>query len=194
MPNPRTRTRVRAAGAVDAARRHAVTHWNEKYVLALNGDANGDGRSINDIIFVPASPDQVIVTGGTWALLDAYLAADPSTRDHRGRIPPRNSGKAPWINTLDLRYAVILPTGGHAHAELTLDIANVLNLLNQRWGWVFYPAFNGPNTIGYGGIDTDTRKPIYSLSTITSNTFAGTFTRDDLRSRWRAQWALRLRF
>jgi hypothetical protein len=89
---------------------------------------------------------------------------------------------------------VTVPTGGRAHAELTLDIANVLNLLNQRWGWVFYPAFNGPITIGYGGIDKATGKPIYSLSTITSSTFAGTFTRDDVRSRWRAQWGLRLRF
>ena len=73
----------------------------QPYGLLLNGDANGDGRNNNDIIFVPASPDQVIVTGGTWAQLDAYLAADPSTRDYRGRIPPRYSGKAPWTDTLD---------------------------------------------------------------------------------------------
>jgi hypothetical protein len=166
----------------------------QPYVLAFNGDANGDGRNINDIVFVPASSDQVIVTGGTWAQLDAYLGADPSTRYHRGGIPPRNAGKSPWTNALDLKYAVTVPTSGRAHAELTLDVANVLNLLNQRWGWVFYPAFNGPNTIGYGGIDRATGKPIYSLSTITSSAFAGTFTRDDLRSRWRAQWGLRLRF
>jgi hypothetical protein len=51
----------------------------QPYAQVFNGDANGDGRNANDIIFVPASPDQVIVTGGTWAQLDAYLAADPST-------------------------------------------------------------------------------------------------------------------
>jgi hypothetical protein len=166
----------------------------QPYGLVLNGDANGDGRNINDIIFVPASPDQVIVTGGTWAQLDAYLAADPSSRDYRGRIPPRYSGKAPWTNTLDLRYAVDLPARRRVHAELTLDVANVLNLLNPRWGWVSYPSGPLPAPIGYGGIDRATGKPIYSLSTITSSTFAGTFTRDDLRSRWRAQWGLRLRF
>jgi hypothetical protein len=166
----------------------------QPYVVTFNGDANGDARTINDIIFVPSSPDQVIVTGGTWAQLDAYLAGDPSTRDYRGRIPPRNSGRAPWANTLDLRYGVTLPTVGRAHAELTADIANVLNLLNSNWGWVFYPTFNAANTIGYSGIDKATGKPIYSLSTITSSTFPGTFTRDDLRSRWRAQWGLRLRF
>jgi hypothetical protein len=174
--------------------RFISTVRGQPYALVFNGDANGDSRSINDIIFVPASPDQVIVTGGTWAQLDAYLAADPSTRDYRGSIRPRNAGKSPWTNTLDLRYAVTVPTGGRTHAELTLNIVNVLNLLNSNWGWVFYPALNGPTTIGYGGIDTNTRKPIYSLNTITSNTFAGTFTRDDLRSRWRAQWGLRLRF
>jgi hypothetical protein len=166
----------------------------QPYAQVFNGDANGDGRNANDIIFVPASPDQVIVTGGTWAQLDAYLAADPSTRDYRGSIPPRNAGKSPWTNTLDLKYAVTVPTRSRAHAELTLDVANVLNLLNARWGWVYYTSVNEASTIGYGGIDKATGKPIYSLSTITSSTFTGTFLRDDVRSRWRAQWGLRLRF
>jgi hypothetical protein len=89
---------------------------------------------------------------------------------------------------------VTVPTRSRAHAELTLDVANVLNLLNARWGWVYYTSVNEASTIGYGGIDKATGKPIYSLSTITSSTFTGTFLRDDVRSRWRAQWGLRLRF
>ncbi|HEU5256949.1 MAG TPA: hypothetical protein VFU28_13230, partial [Vicinamibacterales bacterium] len=182
------------AGARGALSLYFNGQSGQPYSLAFNGDANGDGRNINDIAFAPASPDQVIVTGGTWAQLDNYLTADPSTRGHRGSIPPRNSGRSPWTNTLDLKYVVTLPTGRRAHAELSLDIANVLNLLNDRWGWVFYPAFNSANTIGYGGIDAATGKLIYRLNTITADTFAGTFTRDDLRSRWRAQWGLRLRF
>ena len=39
-----------------------------------------------------------------------------------------------------------------------------------------------------------TGKEILNLSTISSPSFLGTFSRDDLRSRWNAQWGLRVRF
>ena len=58
---------------------------------------------------------------------------------------------------------------------------------------MYYPNLNGPQTIAYGGIDT-TRQEIFNLSTITAATFTGTFSRDDLRSRWQARWGVRVRF
>ena len=47
----------------------------QPYSQVFTLDANGDARPANDIIFVPASPDQVIVTGGTWAQLDEQVRA-----------------------------------------------------------------------------------------------------------------------
>lgn len=166
----------------------------QPYVLVMNGDVNGDGRANNDIAFVPSSSNHVVVTGGTWAQMDAYLAADPSSQNNRGLIPSRNAGTSPWTHTLDLRYAVELPATSRARAQVTLNVVNLLNLLNARWGWVSYPALNGPTTLIYGGIDPATGKFIYRLNTITSPSFTGTFTRDDLRSRWRAQLGLRVTF
>ena len=66
----------------------------QPYVLVFGGDANGDNR-LNDIVFVAAAADQVIVAGGTWEQLDAYFRGDASARNHRGRTPPRNSGLSP---------------------------------------------------------------------------------------------------
>jgi hypothetical protein len=171
----------------------------QPYVLAFNGDANGDGRPTpgatgNDIIFVPSGPDQVVVVNGTWAQLDAYLSTDASARDARGRIPSRGSGRSPWTNRLDLRYAIGVPLGSRPRFEVSVDLFNVLSLLNDRWGWVWYPNGNGPSTIGYGGIDPQTGKMRYNLAAITAPTFPGTFTRDDLRSRWLAQVGLRASF
>jgi hypothetical protein len=83
-------------------------------------------------------------------------------------------------------------TRGRAALEFTLDVVNVLNLLNRDWGWAFYPSGNGPATIGYDGVSAG--KERYSLATINSSSFAGTFARDDLRSRFQAQWGVRLRF
>jgi hypothetical protein len=73
-----------------------------------------------------------------------------------------------------------------------MDIFNLLNLFNKDWGWVYYPNFNSPTLIGYSGLTNG--KETYNLSTITSQTFQGTFTRDDLKSRWQMQWGLRVRF
>jgi hypothetical protein len=159
-------------------------------------DANGDTATNNDIAFIPASADQVIVTGGTWDQLDAFLRNDPASKDHRGEIAPRNAGRAPWSNQLDFRYALTIPTGGRTRVELTMDVFNMLNLFNNDWGWQYFPKFpaSGGGLIRYGGIDAATGKEILNIATIVSPTFQGTFDRDDLRSRWQAQWGARFRF
>ncbi|MEP7309574.1 MAG: carboxypeptidase regulatory-like domain-containing protein [Acidobacteriota bacterium] len=167
------------------------------YVILFNGDANLDNRSNNDIAFVPATADQVILQNGTWDQLNAFISSDPASKDNRGTIPARNSGRAPWSNSLDFRYGVTVPTGGKTKVELTMDIINVLNLLNKEWGWQYFPLFPSSSAnglIGYGGIDPATGKERLNLSTITSPNFQGTFQRDDLRSRWQAQWGVRVRF
>jgi len=82
-----------------------------------------------------------------------------------------------------------------------MDITNLLNLLNHEWGWTYYPNFGGPTIIG-ATVGAD-GKYTYNLNTIAGTNFLaqdtlwgvpGTFTRDDLRSRWQAQWGLRVRF
>ena len=166
----------------------------QPYSIVFNGDANADGVTTNDIAFVPATPDQVVLTNGTWDQLNDYINSECSMRDHRGSIPIRNSCHAPWINSLDFRYGVTVPTGGRTKIELTMDVFNLLNLLNKDWGWSFYPTLNSPIPIGYAGINPATGKETLNLSTITSPNFQGTFNRDDLRSRWQAQFGARIRF
>ena len=109
-------------------------------------------------------------------------------------MPLRNTGTAPWSNDLDFRYAVNINTGGKTKVELTMDVFNLLNLFNKKWGWVFYPNFYDATTLGAGGIDPATGLTRMNLATIASPTFLGTLTRDDLRSRWQAQWGARFRF
>jgi len=169
------------------------------YVIMFNGNANGDGRSNNDIAFIPASPDDVILQNGTWDQLNAFLNSDPASKDNRGRIPARNAGRAPWFNQLDLRYAVNLPAYGRAKVELTFDAFNLLNAFNKDWGWHYFPKFpnsSGNGLIGLGSpaVDAATGKERLNLSTIASPTFQGTFDRDDQLSRAQAQFGARIRF
>jgi hypothetical protein len=167
------------------------------YAILFNGNANGDDRSNNDLAYLPDSPGEVVLINGTWEQLDAFLSSDPASKDHRGQIGVRNSGRAPGWNQLDFRYALMLPRMGRSQVELTLDVFNLTNALNRDWGWHYFPKFPSSSAnglIGYGGIDPATGRMILNLSTIASPTFQGTFDRDDQLSRAQAQFGARIRF
>ena len=104
------------------------------YSIVFNNDVNGDSRTTNDLIFIPATADQVNVINGTWAQLDAFLNADDATKDFRGKIAPRNTGRAPWTNSLNFRYGVDIPTAGKTKIQATMDIFNLLNPHQRQEG------------------------------------------------------------
>jgi hypothetical protein len=162
------------------------------YMLAFNGDVNGDGRFTNDILYVPASPNDITVINGTYDQLINYLNNDPSTAGLSGDTPARNAGRSPWTNSLDFRYALNIPTGGRTKIEATMDVINLLNLFDSSSGWSLYPNFNGPTVVN-GTFDAATGKIVYNLAPLNARTFA-TYGRDNQRSRWQAQWGLRVRF
>ncbi|MBI2833521.1 MAG: TonB-dependent receptor [Acidobacteria bacterium] len=157
-----------------------------------NTDVNGDARTFNDLLFVPANASDVVIRGGTAADLDAFINGDPCLAESRGRISERNCGRQPWTNTLDVKFAFGLPVQ-RAKVELTLDILNFLNLLNSDWGRYEFLDFQTLNSVAFRGIDTVTRQAIYDIATVTSPTFRK-FTIDNLRSRWQAQFGARIRF
>jgi hypothetical protein len=169
------------------------------YSLGFNGDANTDSITSNDLLYVPSSSSDVVVYSSvatqtaTWDILNAFLEGSYA-KDNRGKILPRNGGRAPWFNQLDAHIAITVPTPLKSKIELTADMFNLLNFLNKDWGWQKFGAFGQNSLIGYGGIDAATGKMRYNLSTIMGTTYAGLFTRSDLRSRWQAQFGARLRF
>ena len=81
-----------------------------------------------------------------------------------------------------------------AHDARRAAESTITGSTQQRQSDLPHPNLNSPITIGYGGINAATGKETFNLSTITSPTFQGTFNRDDLRSRWQAQFWARVRF
>ncbi len=169
------------------------------FCYVYNGDANFDGQYSNDMIFVPANADQVIMTKGTFADLETFIQSDEALRSHRGRILPRNSAREPWVNRIDLRIAQQIPSVSAHHLEFTLDVFNLLNLLNSDWGEQRFAAFQAPSVFNFGGYDAATGKPKISLRTSDTNG-DGKVTRDDvltldnLASRWQIQLGVRYSF
>ena len=131
----------------------------------------------------------MVVTGGTWDDLNAFIEAEPGLRDFRGQIVDRNSARLPWRNRVDVRLAFGVPVS-KAKVEITADVENLLNMFDNTAGRVDDEFFPGLAPVRLNG--TQNGKPVYQLL-FTSPTFTkGSYV--DLASRWSAQLGLRVRF
>lgn len=123
------------------------------YSYIYGDDINGDGSFGNDLLFVPASTDQIrfapfraagtngptdrgqlITPEESFANLDAFINDVECLREARGQVLDRNSCREPWTNRFDVRVAQTVPTLRGQGAQITLDILNFGNLLNSEWG------------------------------------------------------------
>jgi hypothetical protein len=164
------------------------------YAMIFYYDVNGDGRTSNDLMYIPNNVSEVVVTKGTADQLASFLAADPCVNTYAGSIMPRNGCRQPWTNQVDFKVSAKVPLGKRS-VELDLSVINFLNMFNKDWGKVQYRSNNQNSDISYGGIDAATGKMIYNVSYLnpTSGSWAQWYT-DDFRSRWQAQFGARFRF
>jgi hypothetical protein len=166
-----------------------------KYIFASGNDINGDlsvgtASGVNDLLYVPRSESEVIVTGGTWADLDAFIEGDEGLRKFRGQIVERNATRLDWRNYVDFRLAFNVPVGGSKRVELIADVQNFLNLFKNDAGLVEEEFFPGLAPIRYNGLQDG--KPIYQLLFTNPAFTKGSYV--DLPSRYQAQLGARFRF
>ena len=162
------------------------------YSTRYSNDVNGDGSQYNDCIFVPSSADQIILTQGTWADLNAYIEGDPALVAARNTIIQRNASREPWYHKMDLRILQDIPIpklDGHK-LQVSLDIMNFLNLLNKDWGKYQYVYYRGDSPLSYDGIDAGTGKPKMRFF----KTGVARYETDQLASRWQMQLGVRYTF
>ncbi len=181
--------------------------WNQgsDFVnFGFGGSYNYDGSDGNDLAWVPASEDQVIFAGGSWAELDAFVNQHPVLQAARGGLTQRNADQAPWSHSLDLHLAQDIPVG-KGHLELTFDLVNLGNLFDEDSGLLRYVNFNAREIWEIEGICGDPRdshrncgpgddgKVVLNLANVTEGT-------DDLyeihntNSRWRGKIGIRYTF
>jgi hypothetical protein len=128
----------------------------EPYTYLVSGDANADGLDNlfnhgqdNDVVYLPTgASDITLADPAEYAKLEQAIQAEPCLRSQRGRLLQRNSCRQPWINALDARVTKVVPTlRGHA-LEVSMDLFNVLNLIDSDWGAVRVTE----GTFGIGGL------------------------------------------
>ncbi|HKH90525.1 MAG TPA: carboxypeptidase regulatory-like domain-containing protein [Gemmatimonadaceae bacterium] len=113
------------------------------------GDLNADGAAGNDPIYIPrtAFDTAEIMFAGTpadvaaqQAALERFVDGAGCLNDQRGAIMPRNSCRAPWMHLTNLAVRQNFPSV-HDHSwALEVQVFNLLNLLNPRWGRIELPT------------------------------------------------------
>ena len=136
-------------------------------------DVNGDGASTNDLFYVPNGYGDVLWTGGA-AMEKSFfdwLAQNPELAAYQGQIAPANGFRSSWVNNFDVRISQELPGFFKGHkTELALDIMNVGNLLNKKWGLIEdYGFYSTRRVANYAGIDPVTGKYVYNFTGSTDN-------------------------
>jgi outer membrane receptor protein involved in Fe transport len=167
------------------------------YSLTVYGDVNGDGYNQNDLFYIPKndadielgtiSNNQYVPNQQMYTDLDNFIANNSYLSSHRGQIFERNAATTPWNNSLDMRIVQTIPTEGHQF-EISLDILNILNLINNSWGY-YYDLTNPTYTIvSLVGKDPANGRNVYSFSKPANNT---PWSADNLLSRWYMQLGVR---
>lgn len=140
----------------------------ERYHFRYGSDVNGDGQT-NDLVYIPADPSQITFVEGfkvgskTYTAQQqkdaffAFVENDPYLRKHKGQYMERYGALLPWVNNLDLRilqdFAFDALNRKHTF-QLTVDVVNFLNLLNDDWGTRYVYNFGSFSDQGLLGLPT----------------------------------------
>ncbi|MCD9029777.1 carboxypeptidase regulatory-like domain-containing protein [Luteimonas sp. BDR2-5] len=162
------------------------------FSYTFDNDANGDGR-LNDLLYIPSGPGDVLFgSPAEEAAFWAYVDGNEYLRSHKGQVAGRNADRNKWVNQFDIRISQEFPGFFNGNkAEVWLDILNVGNLIDKKWGRVEeigFPSMKG--IVEYGGIDSATGKYVYRFNTPDEATIYD----DKGISRWALQVGFRYKF
>lgn len=179
---------------LQAGRPYSYLMASDFVTFGFGRSYNGDGFGDNDLLFVPATANDVeIVGGGTWEQLDAFINANKVLDKNRGGFVSRNADQAPWYHTLDLHLAQQIPVS-RTSLEVTLDLQNLGNLFDSSSGLLKYVPFSTVTPVEIEGFTEDGR-PRYSLrSVVTDPDNNSIYAIHNIESRWRAKLGLRWNF
>ncbi|MEK6688769.1 MAG: hypothetical protein AABZ01_09955, partial [Gemmatimonadota bacterium] len=107
------------------------------YAYISSNDANADGISSNDALYIPSDASDISLTNAAdWDRLNLWLVGEKCLNNYRGQLLERNSCRNPWRHFVDLRLAKRFSTFGNQGMEITADVFNLLNLINNDWGLI----------------------------------------------------------
>ena len=183
----------------------------ETNTYLYNGDLNGDGANQNDLMYIPRNASEIklvtipavaatataaaqpaITPAEQWANLNAYIENDSYLKGRRGQYAERFGARGPWEHSFDARLLQdigALVKGSSNKIQLSVDVFNVGNLINKKWGQGYTIGnANGATTlVSYNAANGGG----FTFKSPANNTI---YALDQIRSRWAAQFGVRYIF
>jgi hypothetical protein len=176
------------------------------YVTGGNMAGDLDARMIyvpadpSEINFVPltvgSGANQVVYTPEQQsAAFFNYIAQDDYLSTRRGQYAERNGAKFPWVHRFDFRLLQdfgVDVKGKKNVLQLSLDILNVGNMINNEWG--VQKLINQPTILNYAGRNAN-NEPTYRINLDRNQLPTETFRPNaNLSQVWQMQFGVRYIF
>ena len=102
-----------------------------------SNDMNGDGVT-GDLMYIPKGKGDIkFTTQADEDAFFAFMAQDKYLNKHKGEYAEAYAARAPWVNKFDFRFLqdFKVKVGKTTNTlQLSLDIMNVGNIFNSKWG------------------------------------------------------------
>jgi hypothetical protein len=185
-----------------------ASQGNFSYVL--NGDANNDGGSTTDLMYIPNKASDVLFEQYTGTLngqpvtftvqqqqdaFEKFINNSPYLKKNRGQYAERNGAYLPWYNQVDFRLLqdfFFTQKSIKHNLQLSVDIFNLPNMLSKNWGVRTRTVTSNP--LNYRSINANSQ-PVYRMQN-NSGVLVTDPLQDNLStsSTWRMQIGLRYKF
>lgn len=166
---------------------------------------NEDTRN-RALIYVPADASEINFIGtpeeqaAQWNALNDFIESNEYLSSRRGDYVERNASRVPFQHIIDLRFLqdfyIETGNGKRNTLQLSIDVFNFTNLLNDEWGTIYNGYGSGFELIKFEEFRDDTNIPLFSFEPVDDNTpWKGRFDDRGIRSsRWQMQVGLRYTF
>ncbi|MDP4264448.1 MAG: carboxypeptidase regulatory-like domain-containing protein [Bacteroidota bacterium] len=188
------------------------------YSVVYNSGGNPFGNAANaNLPYIPKNQGDIrladyVVNGQTytaaqqWADLDNLISNDKYLSSRRGQYAERNGLRTPWNHELDMKLMHEFKFGKlkKQSLQVSFDMFNLLNLLNNEWGHIYFVTNVNNYTVNLLTFVKDANNiapskpssgylPTYNF--IKPTGLSGHYyTVDPLNSRWQGQFGIKYNF
>ena len=185
------------------------------YSVVYNSGGAPFGNAANaNLPYIPKDQTDIrLIDNGTytaaqqWTDLDNFIKGDKYLSTRRGQYAERNGMRTPWNHELDVKLMhefKLSKTNKMQSLQISLDIFNVLNLINNDWGHITFVTNVNNYTVNLltfakdaNGVSAGKPSSGY-LPTYTFNKPTGLdghyYTVDPINSRWQGQLGVKYNF
>jgi hypothetical protein len=185
------------------------------FVYSNGGNAFNNAATYS-LPYIPADPSQIIFADQKSSNGSIYTAAQQSAdffnyvngdkylNSRKGQYAERNGERTPWNHELDMKlmYEFKFKGNNKQHSlQLSFDVFNVLNLLNNSWGHINFVSNTNNYTVNLLTFANDAagNKPGTAVYSPTFNfvpppSTGHYYTVDPINSRWQGQLGVKYNF